>query len=359
MLQIVILVILIVAHEFGHFLAAKLSKVRVDEFGVGYPPRAFSFGRIGGTEYTLNWLPFGGFVKLFEEDGAEAVSGRGARGSFAAASPWKKVVILIAGVVANVLVGWILFSFGLMSGMPTAVESGTEGSRLVISGVVTGSPAQSAGLIGGDEITSVSASGKTATLTPEGIADFMASHGGKDVHITYEREGEEYEVDVAPAHAVIPGAAAQPAIGIQLTAISEKQLPPLQAFTEGFVLTFNALKEVTQSLWSLVVNAFKGTANLQALVGPVGLTGVVGDAAGQGFGQVLGLAAFISLNLAVINLIPIPALDGGRLLFVIIEAAMRRRIPTLLSQILNTVGFFGIILLMIVITFHDISRLVQ
>lgn len=358
LILIAILVVLIVAHEFGHFIAAKLSGVRVEEFGVGYPPRAVTFGKIGSTEYTLNWLPFGGFVKLFEEDGAESVSRTGARGSFAAAPWWKQSIILVAGVCANALIGWVLFTAGLMNGMPAVVAPGTEGSKLIISGVVDGSPAADAGLIGGDELRSIQSAGKNAVLTADGVPAFIATHGGKELSITYVRDGVEMTTEVIPAHAVLPGVAAQPAIGVQLATIAEQNLSFFEAIGEGFSMTLRALHDVTVSLWYLLINAIHGSANLEALVGPVGLTGVVGDAAGQGWGQVLGLAAFISINLAIINLIPIPALDGGRLVFVLLEAVMRRRTPTLLLQILNTLGFFAIILLMVVITYNDIARLV-
>src|SRR5690348_14059897 len=107
LLVVAILVFLIVAHELGHFIAAKIFKVRVDEFGIGYPPRAFLIGKLGGTEYTLNWIPFGGFVRLFGED--DSIGGSHTRGSLVAAKPWKQAIILVAGVTANALVGWMLF----------------------------------------------------------------------------------------------------------------------------------------------------------------------------------------------------------------------------------------------------------
>src|SRR3989338_8617829 len=151
LLVIAILVLLIVSHELGHFIAAKIFKVRVDEFGIGYPPRAFLFGRIGDTEYTFNWIPFGGFVRLFGEDGAWAKE----NGSFAHADAWKQAVILIAGVAANALVAWMLFATALYIGVPRIIDTPQMGQvvKLVISDVVAGSPADVGGLIAGDEIT--------------------------------------------------------------------------------------------------------------------------------------------------------------------------------------------------------------
>lgn len=358
---IVILVLLIVVHELGHFIAAKLSGVRVEEFGVGYPPRAFTFGTFGGTEYTLNWLPFGGFVRLLEEDGME-LDARAAKraGSFAAAPHWKQAVILVAGVVCNVLAGWLLFSGALFVGLPAAVSPETEGAQLIIGGVMPGSPASVSGLKGGDVILSVSQAGAFAELSPEGVSSFIETHPGKPIRFEVGRgeSGEAYQVNVVPAHAVIPGEASKPAVGVELAMVAPTQLSLGHALVEGAYNTKNALVGIVSGLGKLISGAFGGEASLSALIGPVGLTSVVSDARGQGFGQLLALAAFISLNLAVINLLPIPALDGGRLLFVGLEALMRRRIPVLVSQILNTVGFAAIILLMITITVQDVSRLV-
>lgn len=356
-----ILVLLIVAHELGHFLVAKLCKVRVDEFGIGYPPRAFLLGRIGATEYTLNWLPFGGFVKLFEEDGAESVYRTGARGSFANASYLSQASILVAGVLANVIMGWILFSVGLTQGMPVAISPDTPGSQVIVSAVLDGSPARLAGLTGGDVVKNVSDdAGAVAELTPEGISNFIAAHGGKEIIVSYVRQGESDILRVVPAHAVIPGVESQPAIGIQLATIIHQKLGIFPALYQGIEVTWNALRDIVASIGQLFAGLFNGEkGSVASLIGPVGLTGVVGDAAEQGYGQLLALAAFISLNLAIINILPIPALDGGRLVFVIYEAATRRRVSTALSQMLNTLGFVLIIVLMVAVTYNDIARLVS
>lgn len=361
LILIIILVLLIIAHEAGHFIAAKLSGVKVEEFGVGYPPRALTLGKWGDTEYTLNWLPFGGFVKLLEEDGMEMAPRQARRaGSFAAAPKWKQAIILGAGVTANVLCGWLLFTGALMSGVPASVPEGTDGAVLVISGVLPGSPAADAGMRGGDVLVDVSdARGNHAMLTPSDTAQFIRSRGGSDITVSYTRDGVEASTTLVPAHAVLPDVASQPAIGVQLSLIATRQLPIHTALYESALMTYRGLGEVAVGIGTLIGGVFTGSANLSALIGPVGLTSVVGDAAGQGFGQVLGLAAFISINLAIINLIPIPALDGGRLVFVAIEAITRRPIPTLLSQILNTVGFVLVLLLMVSITVHDISKLVS
>ncbi len=357
LLVIVILVFLIVTHEFGHFIMAKIFGVRVEEFGVGYPPRAFTFGRWGGTEYTLNWIPFGGFVRLFGED-AEAHG----VGSFVDAKRWKQAIILVAGVVMNIIVAWLLFATALHAGVPRVVSdtlSRDPSATLMISDVVVGSPAAAAGIVAGDTITNITdENGITlSVLAPSAVSNFIKTRGGEHVTINYVHEKKPETASVVPANAVIPGAAATPALGVGLVEISTVALPWSAALTQGLTNTYNAFVTIAQSLWHLVIGAFRGAANLQDVVGPVGLVGVVGSAVQNGFGQVLALAGFIAVNLAIVNLIPIPVLDGGRLVVVALEAVTRRSVPRLAVQLLNTVGIALIILLMVTVTYHDIIHL--
>ncbi len=357
LLVIVILVLLIVTHEFGHFITAKIFGVRVDEFGIGYPPRAFTFGRWGGTEYTLNWIPFGGFVRLYGED-----SETHGQGSFVEAKRWKQAIILIAGVVMNALVAWILFSTALHIGLPRVIDGSLTPdptASLMISDVVPGSPASAAGISAGDTITSIiDSNGVTLSpLTPTAVSDFIKVRGGEAITVDYLHNKVPETASVVPANAVIPGASATPALGVGLVEISSVALPWPSAFTQGLTNTGDAFVTVVQSLWQLIAGAYRGMADLQDVVGPVGLVGVVGAAAQNGAGQVLALAGFIAVNLAIINLIPIPALDGGRLLIVIIESVTRRTAPKIMIQLLNTVGIALIIILMVTVTYHDITRL--
>lgn len=357
LLVIVILVFLIVTHELGHFIAAKIFRVRVDEFGLGYPPRAFLLGKFGETEYTLNWVPFGGFVRLYGED-ADA---RG-RGSFIMAKRWKQMIILVAGVTMNALVAWGLFALALHAGIPRVVPdslAGTPGAHLLVSDVVAGSPANAAGIAAGDTIAGVgdAAGVSISTLTPESVADFVKVRGGKKIVITLIHDGATSTISVIPANAVIPGQAATPALGVGLVEVTGIALGWGQSIVEGFSNTISAFETVVSSLWQLLASVFQGAPDLQDIVGPVGLVSVVGGAAQNGAGEVLALAGFIAVNLAIINLIPIPALDGGRLVIVFFELVTRRQAPRLVIQILNTIGIAIIILLMITVTYHDIARL--
>jgi regulator of sigma E protease len=358
LIVIAILVLLIVTHELGHFIAAKLFGVRVEEFGIGYPPRALSFGTWGGTEYTLNWIPFGGFVRLYGED-ADASD----KGSFNEAKHYKQAIILVAGVAMNALVAWLLFAAALHIGIPQVVDSGTLPptaiAHLEISDVVAGSPASIGGINAGDEILSmIDAKGVTLTiLTPKTVSDYVKVRGGQKITIVYMHGIATSSTTIIPANAVIPGSAATPALGVGLVEVSNVSLPWKEALRQGFTNTGEAFKTVGISLWDLVTGIFHGSTDLRDVVGPVGLVGVVGQAAQNGAGQVLALAGFIAVNLAIINLIPIPALDGGRLVIVAFETIIRRKAPPLLVKILNTIGIALIILLMLTVTYHDIARL--
>ncbi len=351
-----ILVVLIVTHELGHFIAAKIFGVRVEEFGIGYPPRAFRLGKLGTTEYSLNWIPFGGFVRLYGED-ADA---HGA-GSFAGASRWKQAIILIAGVAMNALVAWLLFAGALHAGIPRVVEGPTidPGATLMISDVVPGSPAAVAGISAGDSITGMTDQRgvKLTVLSPEAVSSYVKVRGGKPITVDFVHAKKPLSASVVPANAVIPGAAATPALGVGLVEVSTVALSWPEALSQGYTNTIAAFKTVGSSLWMLVGGIFRGSANLADVVGPVGLVSVVGSAAQNGIGQVLALAGFIGVNVAIINLIPIPALDGGRLLIVILESITRRNAPKLAINILNTVGIALIIILMLAVTYHDVARL--
>lgn len=355
LLVLAVLVVLIVIHELGHFVAAKLFGVKVEEFGVGYPPRAFLLGIWRGTEYTLNWLPFGGFVRLYGDEGEKE---RGS-GSFVGASRGVQALILIAGVAANAVLAWGLFSIAFMSGIPRIVDDpGVGNTHLIVSRVVPSSPAEAAGITTGDEILGMTEEGWVPReLSPEGIMMFVGERAGKAIEVTYLHAGATTTATIRPANAVLEGAAGRPAIGIALALVTDEPLPPLIALREGFTQTRDAFVVVGKGLSVLLRDAVSGSPDLSGIVGPVGLVGVVGDASEHGLGNLLALAAFISVNLVIINLIPIPALDGGRLFLLGIETVMRRAAPRLAVRLLNTLGVALIALLMLTVTYNDIARL--
>ena len=354
-----ILVSLVVIHELGHFITAKLFGIRVEEFGVGYPPRAFTFGVWGGTEYTLNWLPFGGFVRLWGEENVHKYDPRG----FVHAAWWKQILVLIAGVIMNVLAAWVLFAIALHIGLPRSIATSevtpTTNAQLVISEVYSGSPAALGGLRAGDIILDIrdSSGNKIDTLTPESVKSYVQKRGGQRINITYMHLTATTTTTIIPANGIVPNAPAQPALGIGMRLVANLTLPWKEAFEVGATNTYQTLVGVSVSLWDLLAQSLRGTAHISDIVGPVGLVGVVHDAAQNGLGTVFALAAFISINLAVINSIPLPALDGGRVVLVLIETLLRRRIPAIVIQTINTIGVALILLLMIVVTYHDVVRL--
>ncbi|MBI4133034.1 site-2 protease family protein [Candidatus Uhrbacteria bacterium] len=366
LLVIGILVLLIVAHELGHFIAAKIFGVRVKEFGVGYQPRAFTFGKVGDTEYTLNWIPFGGFVRLFGDVGQEEHG----EGSFVDSNRAVQALILIAGVTANAIAGWALYTGALHAGIPRVIESAQPGetTRLIVANVLSGSPAETGGIAPGDEILSVSDEFGAAPheQTPRAVSDFIAERGGKPLTVQVLPAGRKLgaggherattTATLIPAHAVIDRAG-RPALGIAVVLVTSHPLPWSDAASEAFTATKNTFVLTAKGLGSIVALALRGEGDLSMITGPVGLVGSVREAALAGVGEVLQLAAFISINLAIINLIPIPALDGGRLFVLGIEAALRRPAPPLALHALNTLGIALIIFLMVAVTYNDILRL--
>lgn len=363
-LFIAVLVVLIVVHELGHFLVAKFFKIRVDEFGVGYPPRAFTLGTWAGTTYTINWLPFGGFVRIFGESHGVEYTAKEKKEAFIHKPRYAQAAVLAAGVIFNLVFAWLLFTATLMIGAPTSIsETDAVGkdTQLIVSSVVSGSPADAVGLESGDEIVGIRI-GETSPelLYPSTVASFIQGNAGKTIILEYVRTadtGEVESVSIVPAHGVLDDAPGTPAVGVAMALVAEQSLSLFPALGQSFVGTWNALKTVTVGLLGFFAAAFTGTANWAEVAGPIGIAGLIGDASSVGFVYLLYFTAFISVNLAVINMLPLPALDGGRLLFVGIEAIRRKPISDKVATILNVLGFTIIIVLMVVVSYHDIIRL--
>jgi regulator of sigma E protease len=361
---LIVLIILILVHELGHFLLAKASGVRVDEFGLGFPPRIIGVKR-GETTYSLNWIPFGGFVKIFgESPDDESISGPGASRSLVNKPKWIQVLVLIAGISFNVIFAWLLISFGFMSGLPTSVSSYPNvhftDARVVITNVLPGSPAEKAHLKSGDVIVSMKQDSRVLTVSTSSadvmaVQKFIADSADKPVTIEIAEGSARSQVVATPLAGIIDNKAA---LGVGLDTIGTLQLPFFSALYQGAVLTVDLIKSIAVGLGGFFKNLVVAKADLAQVTGPVGIVGLVGDAAHLGFIYLLSFTAFISLNLAVINLLPFPALDGGRILFVIIEAIKRSPIKPKVANTLNTIGFGLLILLMLVITFHDVIKLI-
>ena len=259
---LIILSLLVIVHELGHFLVARRFGIKVEEFGIGLPPKALKIFTWKGTPFTLNWLPFGGFVKIFGENADTQVSDSE---SFQSKNRWIQASVLVAGVFGNFIFAWFLFAIGLMIGMP----------------------------------------GEILGLSGEGIV----------------------------------------------------QLFPHEAIWQGLKVTAELTLLTGQALIQFIVEAVSGSADFSSVSGPVGIVGLIGEASALGFVYLMVFTAIISINLAIINLLPFPALDGGRLLFVGIEAIIRRPVPPRLFQIVNAIGFIILLGLMALVTGNDILKL--
>ncbi len=370
---IIILLVLVLVHEAGHFFTAKSFKIRVDEFGFGFPPKLFG-KKFGETEYTFNLLPLGGFVKIYGESFEEAdfvevgfldkdkTPAPDLSRSFVHQKKWKQALVLVAGVFANFILAWLLFSVGFMSGLPTSVGSEKSGYalsdvNLMIVSVVENSPAFNAGLKVGDKIISIK-SGKDIVpdINPETLKSFVVSHPGKEIEFGYIR-GKDNEVNITSLIPIKKDLEDKPSIGISMDQIGTAKLPFFTALWEGMRLNLLMTKGTALGLYTLVVDGIRGNGSFAGVTGPIGMVGIVGDAYEFGFVYLLSFAALISINLAIINLLPFPALDGGRLFFLLIEKIKGSPINAKFANMANMIGFSILILLMLVVTYHDVIKL--
>lgn len=354
-LFIVVLALLILVHEFGHFLIAKLGKVRVDEFGLGLPPKVWNY-KYGETTYSINWLPFGGFVKIFGEDpNEENINGPDSKRSLVNKPKWLQASVLIAGVGFNIILAWLIISTNLVIGMPVGLESLPNGLRvenesLAIVGVLKDSPAERAGLKTGDLLISLkSGIDKKESLTPEAVKDFIVSHQTQAVTIQYKRDNQVENLTLKPEGKLI---------GISMSRIGLVTVAWWQAPFYGAYFTYQLSVGTLMSLGQFAKGLVSDSSSaLAGIAGPIGIYSLMADAGRLGIVYLLNFIALISVNLAILNLLPFPALDGGRLLFVIIEAITRRPIKPIIANTLNLIGFALLIILMIVIAGSDILKL--
>ncbi len=337
--------VLILVHEFGHFLAAKFFHRWVEEFGIGFPPRLFG-KKIGETVYSVNLLPFGGFVKIHGERPEPAAEGTllpdassdvKPERSFAALSISRRAIIIGAGVVMNFLMGWVVLSAIFMAGVPDAV---------VITAIMPDTPAALAGIHVNDLVADY-----------RKASDFIAyvnAHKGEAITLSLIREGKPIAVTVTPRLMVPPG---QGALGIGLTDLGQPKLGLVKSVTEGWKTAWTVIGAIFASLYGLIRGLFAGAPSLEGFVGPVGIFQIANQTAKFGIAHLLELIGLISLNLVVLNVLPIPALDGGRLFFLLIEKLKGSPISAKREGVVNAIGFGLLILLMVVITVRDVVKL--
>ncbi len=338
-LVIVGISILIFVHELGHFLVAKKMGLLVEEFGFGFPPRLWS-KKIGETTYSLNWLPFGGFVKIYGEDPAgggkfEAPNIQAPKErSFSFQPVWKRALIVVAGVAMNFLLGWLLMSLIFMIGTPKA---------LLISEVLPASPAESVGLLARDQIRGFDGAKQ--------FIDFVNKNRGKEITLNVRRDSQDL------VFRAVPRIKEPAALGIGLVEAGIERHSFFSSFWEGLKASATIVASILAAFWTLLAGLLSRGQLAADIVGPIGIFGVANQAGSLGLLYVVQLIAMISLNLTVLNILPFPALDGGRLLFVIIEKIKGSPLDAKFERLANAAGFALLLLLMFAITVRDLVRL--
>lgn len=345
---LILLGILVLAHELGHFATARAFGIAVDEFGIGFPPRALTIAERNGVRYTINWLPLGGFVRF---GGAGDNSSYGI-GSLREAPIYQRIAVLLAGPVMNIIVAIAIFS-----GLTMAHGIDTIDTGLVVNQVYADTPAATAGLQANDVVLRI-ARGAEITIDTN-MADIAKANVGQAIPVEILRDGQPLTLQITPGPWTINGQTNPAGFGFAYTHRSHTTPVNLgQAISYGTVHTFSLAGMMIESLQSWV----KGLLGLAPKVDSAGMTGIVGMARGtgeiidrDGWQGYLNWMALISLNLAIFNLLPIPALDGSHILFALIEFVRRKRIPVEREAIVHMTGFALLMALMVVVTISDIQ----
>lgn len=377
---IAILAALVLSHELGHFILARLNNIKVDEFGFGFPPRLFGvqlfkgdklqnkkwrfvFGNREveglkeenagreGTVYSVNLIPLGGFVKIKGEDGENAEDAD----SFSNKKIWQRAAVLAAGVTMNVVLAAMLLSVGFMIGLPQIVDeipkdAIVSGRHIEIDRVLPDKPAAKAGIISGDVIVKV---GELDNPRLEEMQDYVDAHKNEDIQVAVRRGGEVIEKSIRPAVYEETG---RGGFGISVAEVGFVRYPWPRAIYEGIIATGFYFKEIILAFFFFFKGLFGGESVAGEVTGPVGIAVLTGQVARLGFTHLLQFTAVLSLNLAIINVLPIPALDGGRLLFLLIAKIRGREVSRRLEQMFHTAGFALLMALILFITVRDVRH---
>ena len=363
---IIILGVLVFVHELGHFWVARKSGMGVEEFGFGFPPRLAGLQKIGSkwkilwghkppldknkTVFSINFIPLGGFVKILGENNEHEDDPR----SFVNRPFWGRFFTLIAGVCMNVVLAWVLISAGYVFGLPTAVE-GSENipkyatlrdQQVAVVDLVPNGPAAKAGIAAGDVILKLN--GQTAADI-NFVHDFVREHKGEQITFTVKHIQEIKDITIQSK--ANPGPEEGPT-GIVLAFLGKLSFPWYWAPIEGAKTTWIQLSNIVSGLYDLLTSK----AGLAAVGGPVKIAQLTGEVRGMGLIYLIQFTAFLSLNLAILNILPFPALDGGRVLFLLVEKVRGRRNNQKVEQWVNTVGFVFLLVLMVVVTVKDIIK---
>lgn len=352
------IIALMALHEFGHFIVSKKFGVQVDEFGIGYPPRLFG-KKMGGTFYSLNLLPFGAFVKIAGEDG-EGKNVDDSR-NFNKKPVWQRTLVVLGGVVSFWVIAVILLTFVFSTGVSQVIsdeeETGFLNPKVQVLSVSSGSPAESAGIMPGDTISGFGVFGDFSPVDKiKEVQDLTQEYKGEEVSVFLQRGTEEIEASLSPR---VSPPAGEGAMGVALVRTAEKSYPfwkaPFLAAKATISMTGSVIVGWKDVLASLIKG--EGLPSGVQLVGPVGIGSMLNEAAKVGITYFLQLTAILSIYLAVLNLLPIPALDGGRLVFLAVEKLKRSPVNQKIEQNINGAFFLLLLVLMVWVTIRDIGNL--
>lgn len=355
----IILLVLVIVHEFGHFIAAKWVGMRVDEFAFGFPPRLFS-KEVGETVYAINALPLGGYVSIWGENGEPDDKAKTHPRAFGNRSKWQQTVVLIAGVTMNMLLAFVIFIAISLGKVEMSTSNPIYGARvknpfIMIVEANPKSPAYLAGIVPGSVITKMTSGGQSASLAnASSVVAFVQQHQNESFAISYIRpNGSRSSTTVAAVYGIVPD---RKALGISLDTIGYIHTTFVEAIKIGSMRLYDTTVQTVEGLGTLITSIGTSGDVLSSLSGPIGIARIVGETSTYGIAAVLTLVAILSVNLAVFNILPLPALDGGRIVVVFIESVTRKRVPFKYYSWLNVVGFAALMLLLAFVTINDIRR---
>lgn len=411
---VAILAILVLSHEFGHFIVARKNGIKVDEFGFGFPPRILGIqffketklnkiaeaeqvnvslkeengvmketitdkiqeintvsekrkwrivwgnkgveklreenvGMEGSTIYSLNLIPLGGFVKIKGEDGENTAD----PDSFGSKKLWQRGLVLVAGVTMNILLACILLSLGYMVGLPQMTDQLADNAqvkdrRVEIMQVLPGKPAEEAGIMAGDVVAKL---GQLDYPRLKQMQEYIDEHRNEKISVTVRRDDQLITKSIQPTVYADTG---KGGLGVSIAEVGSVSYPWYEAIYYGFITSFLYLKEIIVAFALLIKGLFVGAGVGGEVTGPVGIAVMTGRVARLGFAYLVQFTAVLSLNLAIVNLLPIPALDGGRLLFLLIAKIRGKEVGRNIEQTIHAIGFALLMLLVVIVTFRDL-----
>lgn len=366
---ILVLGVLIFVHELGHFLTARRNGIKAEEFGFGFPPRIFGFvfddftkkyRLVKGSEtvesphtvFSLNWIPLGGFVRIKGEDRESETAND--PDSFVNKSAWVRFKVLVAGVVMNFLLAWVLFAVVLMLGFPQQIDPADQAkyqsTQVQILQIQPGTPAEEMGLLAGDVLMMLDNTKVTNLAT---VTEYIAQHRGKEIAVTIERGDKAFVFKGTPRVDTPKG---EGALGISFSETAIVRYGFFEAIWRGLEQTYLKTAEILSVLGGMIVGVFTGTKASVDIAGPVGIVYLTKQMTELGLVYLLYFAAILSINLGIINALPIPALDGGRILFVLIEKLKGSPVSQKIEGYVHQIGFMFLLFLMLWVTFYDILR---